>query len=653
MNNESSIEWRDGFLYSTEYQDFYHSKQGNLDEKDHVFIQGNHLQIAWKGKNKFTIFELGFGIGTNFLLVANLWKQTADKSSFLEFISVEKTPVPFSDIQTYFSNQPQFSEILNCLRDTYSFPTPGTYRIVFSQWNIILTLLVNDIHSIDLSMNTTVDVWFLDGFAPAKNPEMWSDTVFQWMRLYSVVGTTCTTYSASSSIQRALKDIGFKVEKHKGFGKKREMIYASLLESSVSIVTKPWYILPSGKGYTGTAIIIGAGLAGTAIARSLSKRNWKIKLVDSENNIAMQTSGNKAGIVCPKLTAEETLFSKLSVSGFFYFLQEVKQLESDGFKTGWHPKGVLELFLTTELSKVNRGITVHSLLDTTVKVLSSTEVNTMVSRTDGKYSGLLFLHAGYCVPYQLCKANIQSIHVSQIDCLFNQTVSEVRCSENIKSVYDREGKMIAEGDVIVLANSTKVNQFYQTSYLPLRNIRGQIVYVPENYIHSFSTVTVSNNGYIIPMDDGSYLIGSSFDLHNTSIDLDPSINVSLVNKLREVLSFLPAMDAESFSGRVGFRTTFPDHAPIVGPVPDTNAFHSDYSNLWKGKYGKSDAKGKYIDGLYTISGLGSKGMVYMYLCSEVLASIICGESLPLGNQYIEKMNPSRFLIKELMRKSSS
>ena len=227
----AKLDWNDQQPFSAEYQDIYFSTDNGLQETEYVFLQGNDLPTRWlqTGIKNFTIAETGFGTGLNFLCAAKLWLETAPKQAALHFISVEKHPLTLQDITAALQLWPDLSE--------FSMPLLTQYTMLIDKKTIALyddrvrlTLLIGDATE-QLSLITDkTDAWFLDGFSPAKNPDMWQTALFEQMARHSHAATTFATFTSAGMVRRGLTAAGFKVNKRAGFGKKREMLYGQFTE---------------------------------------------------------------------------------------------------------------------------------------------------------------------------------------------------------------------------------------------------------------------------------------------------------------------------------------------------------------------------------------------------------------------------------------
>ncbi len=227
----ANIEWRDGQPYASEFQDVYFSTDNGLLETNYVFLQGNDLAKRWLDADMqiFNIAETGFGTGLNFLCAVNLWLNTSAKQATLNFISAEKYPLSLQDIITALSFWPQLKVISDPLLSQYELLINGKEPISLYDNRVRLRLLIGDATEQFSKVDEKTDAWFLDGFAPAKNPAMWQTELFQQMARLSKTSTTFATFTSAGDVRRGLIQAGFSVTKRIGFGKKREMLTGSFI----------------------------------------------------------------------------------------------------------------------------------------------------------------------------------------------------------------------------------------------------------------------------------------------------------------------------------------------------------------------------------------------------------------------------------------
>jgi tRNA U34 5-methylaminomethyl-2-thiouridine-forming methyltransferase MnmC len=236
-SNIANIEWRDGQPYASEFQDVYFSTDNGLLETDYVFLQGNDLAARWLNSDleAFNIAETGFGTGLNFLCAVNMWLSTAPDKAILHFVSVEKYPLSLQDMAAALSFWPQLKSLSEPLLAQYESLMNGTETISLYGNRVKLSLLIGDATERFSQIDDKFDAWFLDGFAPAKNPDMWKTALFQQMARLSKASTTFATFTSAGGVRRGLLHAGFAVSKRSGFSKKREMLIGHFTGSHYAI----------------------------------------------------------------------------------------------------------------------------------------------------------------------------------------------------------------------------------------------------------------------------------------------------------------------------------------------------------------------------------------------------------------------------------
>jgi tRNA 5-methylaminomethyl-2-thiouridine biosynthesis bifunctional protein len=230
----STIEWYEGQPYSTIFQDVYYSSDNGLLETEYVFLQGNKLTPRWQQLTTptFTIIETGFGTGLNFLCAAQLWLSHAPKNATLHFISTEKYPLSLQEITSALQFWPTLNDFSEQLLTQYTALINSGESIQLFDNRVQLTLLIGDATDSLTKIKNPVNAWFLDGFSPAKNPEMWQPALFTQMARLSRHNTTFATFTSAGMVKRGLKIAGFHVSKQAGFGKKREMLTGDFIGES-------------------------------------------------------------------------------------------------------------------------------------------------------------------------------------------------------------------------------------------------------------------------------------------------------------------------------------------------------------------------------------------------------------------------------------
>lgn len=241
LTKTADIHWRDNTPHSAFFDDFYFSSANGIEETEYVFLERNYLAKRWAAlpdiERKdttgaaFTIGETGFGTGLNFLCAWRLWDQYQFRHNQLHFISVEKFPVSRNDLIKTYKHWPTLTLYCEELLANYPLITPGIKTISLAGGNVRLSLIFDDALTAYQQLESPVDAWFLDGFTPSRNPDMWSAELFSEVARLSHSGTTFATFSAAGIVRKGLQAAGFNVLKYPGLGLKREMCFGEFKRS--------------------------------------------------------------------------------------------------------------------------------------------------------------------------------------------------------------------------------------------------------------------------------------------------------------------------------------------------------------------------------------------------------------------------------------
>ncbi len=217
-----------GTPVSETYCDIYHSAAGGHAQARHVFLAGNDLPARWQGRARFSIMETGFGLGLNFLATWLAWLNDPRRCDSLHFTSLEKHPFRAEDLAIAHQAWPELKELAEALRLLWPPLEPGVHRLELADGRVVLDLVFGDaletLPRLELAAIYPVDTFYLDGFSPARNPELWSSRLFGLLARFAVEGATLATWTVAGSVCRALRGTQFNLSKRPGFGSKRQML---------------------------------------------------------------------------------------------------------------------------------------------------------------------------------------------------------------------------------------------------------------------------------------------------------------------------------------------------------------------------------------------------------------------------------------------
>ena len=661
--SNASVEWQRDVPYSVHFKDGYFSRQGGVEESKHVFLRGNRLQERWPASGRFTIIETGFGTGLNLLTTWDAWRK-AGRPCALHYLSIEAYPLCREDLSTALLAWLELAELASDLLAQYPPGLPGTHRLLLENGQICLDLMLAPLTEALDTLATLPDLqagaWYLDGFAPSRNPEMWTAALYHTMAQVSAKDATFATYTAAGTVRRGLVDAGFEVTKEAGFGNKRDMLTGRLLQHAAAtpLTKTPWQ-LPAhrfvraaqgnltSEGQPGRIAIIGAGLAGASIAEALARRGFTVTVYEA-GNVAAAGSGNSQGALYTRLSHQASSLSLFALHSYCFALRRYGVLLNDGRLSDGELCGLLQIKAATVAEDPLRQ-TIASLPEL-VRELSAAEAAAITGLPECP-GGIFFPGSGWMNPAAVCNALLAhpGIH------LHTRTGAlSLRKTTAGWALLDSSGDTVDQVTTVVVACGIASADFIDADWLALQAIRGQTTEIPSNGALAGLATVICHDGYLPPTRRGRHCIGATFDLQDSGTDLRPEDHQ---RNLRQLADALPALSAAlpdpqshpALGGHASHRCASRDYLPMVGPVPATEAFCDDFAVLRRNARTRISRCGSYLPGLYLNTGHGARGLTSTPLAAELLAAQICGEAWPMPADLAQALAPARFLIRDLVR----
>ena len=644
---------------SSDYGDVYFSVDDGLRESEYVFLDHNRLAERFAAlenhpSSLFTIIETGFGTGLNFSLTLALWQRCAPAQARLRYISIEKHPLTLDDLRRAYQHWPGLNKVAEQWLTVYPPLFPGRHICPVGN-NVELWLALQDVsealdelhgslHPQHRQAQTVADAWFLDGFAPSKNPAMWQPALFQAMAELSGTGTSFATFTAAGIVKRGLAEVGFVVNKVAGFGRKRNMLcghFEPIQTLPLPVTPKghnaTWY-LPPQKAGANTVAILGAGVAAATLANALAVRGLKVSVFEKASEIAQNGSGNKQGVIYAKLSHRDELSARFVTSALHfahhYYLPWFKEGTLLPGRDG-DMCGVAHLLdsdnqaLRETFAASPTFVSFHNIDDASQRVGAPLSKPAMLVHAGGWLYPRAFCQAAFAHP------NIQ-LHLNY----------EAQQPVKTAAGWEIAGQTF---DAVVVATGSQLEGM--VDYLPIKPIRGQVSHIQSTGALTRLTMALCDKGYIAPAMDGQHCIGASFNLGLNDLALRQQDHRDNLDNLAQAIAGLaPELPSDAdLDGRAAFRGTSPDYLPLVGGVVDPVRFCEDFAELGKDATREVSQNDSYHEGLYCLLGLGSKGLTYAPLCAEHLASLICGEASPLPLSQQLALNPNRFLLRAIIK----
>ena len=646
---------------SDKFDDVYFSNQDGLAETHYVFLEGNQLWERWVNYQEahFVIAETGFGTGLNFFAVTTLFREFRQKHpdsplKRLYFISFEKYPLLLDALQQAHLAYPQFSHLAQHLQQHWLNPIQGCYRFHFDETTLDLWFgdVAENLPQLGDYMNDKIDAWFLDGFAPSKNPDMWNEQLYQQMFRFTKPQGTFATFTAASAVRKGLENAGFDITKRKGFGKKRECLSGQKTYEKLAALSAPWFHSQPANLNEQDIAIIGGGIASLCTAISLVKRGAKITIYCEDEQTALNASGNKQGAFYPQLSDDNDRNIRFYIHAFAYghqFLQWAiqQQIEFEHEFCGV----ALCAYNEKAESKLNK-IAKLNLPSDLYQSLRQTELSEKVG-LPLPFGGGFISQGGWLAPRQLVQHAFAFLEKQGIQIKTSQKVTALSQTEHGWQIKTAENETFNH-EVVVLANGHKLTEFEQTQKLPLYPVRGQVSQIPtsENLL-KLKTV-LCYDGYLTPVDQAkaSHCIGASHVRDNATREFSLTEQQENQQKIQQNIpeEWTKEVDTSGNLARIGVRCSVRDLTPMMGAVPHFSAQQTQYQNLFNLRRRKQPIEqAENYPNLYLIGALGSRGLTSAPFLGETLASLIYGEPLPMSEDLIHNLMPNRSWVRRWLK----
>lgn len=604
---------------SKQFGDVYFSKDNGLLETRHVFLNGNDLSERLSQLKDFEYFcvgETGFGTGLNILTLWQLWQQIRPNNhSHLHAISVEKFPLSKADLIRALNVWPELKPLADKLIQQYPLPIAGCHRLSFPEERFSIDLWLGDAQGIFPSIPKTqsVNAWFLDGFAPSCNPDMWQENVLNHIVRLSDYGTTFASFSVAGVLKRGLKQHGIQISRPRGFGHKREMLKAIWLAptktentDSNAIVSGQISLEEIPNKTQRKIAIIGAGIAGLTTGWAFAQRGHQVTIYE-QNEPLSGASGNPLALLNPKLCpieqAHEHLMT-LSWQQALKFYSSFKafrsiQVHQLALKNADELLGLAEQYPEDVLS-------IHATDEITLQ---------------SEFPSLNLHHAGAVSPHQLRDEILKHPNIQLV-------IAQISAVKEMNSHTElwQDQQLIATADDVIVCCAKQSAELFE-DYPVLKPIRGQVSWV-ENVEQPLALdEAYSYGGYCMQLNPSQLILGASFYPNRDDAEVlaeDHVHNYELIHSVfPDYAEKLPSV--EKWQGRASVRAQSLDYFPLVGKM-------------------------KNHEQTYTFAGLGSKGFLFAPLCSEVLAALVLGELCPIPQTLLNKLSPERFQKKVKAKK---
>jgi tRNA 5-methylaminomethyl-2-thiouridine biosynthesis bifunctional protein len=685
----ATVQWHPEGPKSSHFEDRYFHPEDGAGESRYVFLSHNQLpeRFANLDDQTFIIVETGFGTGLNCLETIALFKQTAPANARLQIISCDKHPLSRTDLtqasQQATTQWPHLQAGYAELIEQYPPLIRGTHCIRWSDPRIQLLLWWDDIQVMLENLDRPIDAWFLDGFAPSRNPAMWAETVFEQMKRLAKPGkTTFATFTAASAVRRTLESTGFEVVRTKGYGHKRHMLHGvartdfitcqntcgsqkkARSTSPASFVQPPWFSTETLREHKSakSVAVIGAGIAGLTTAYLLSEQGLKVSLFDSAPAPVQGGSGNPQAVLYTRLSAVNQAANRFHNNAFQCAINHLERLGRNPAFTGFTRSGCLEKLDEASLKQWQNILTTCFHDTDWVSIQKDTPPLAPQSPC------LSFPRAGWFAPAELAQA---LLGLSKVQTYFGHEI--IACepdaenggwmvkrqtSETCKNEKDNSADQHHSVDAIILCAPQSIKNLLPGFYSQLRPLPGQVNRLRANTATESLQTVLTGPCTFLPAHDGFHTIGSTYRPGSTDDHIRVTDSKQNIQQLRTLSSALREQFAEqppeASPARAATRWNTRDYLPLVGPVPDLNFYENAYGRnreqiqLQKRTWSRLPPA-QYHTNLWINTGHGSRGFTQSWLTAEIIFADLTGAQSPIDQAIRAALHPARYFMRDLMR----
>tara|TARA_R110002050_G_scaffold153645_5_gene281258 strand:- start:300 stop:2363 length:2064 start_codon:yes stop_codon:yes gene_type:complete len=671
---------QDGTPYSSQFNDIYFDSESGYQQSEQVFLYGNNIiERIKQTKNTFAIGETGFGTGLNFLLTLQVYhKILQDRSNQdspaqcpkLAFITLEKFPLTKSQLQQSLQALPQLAYYTNLLLEQYpalsgNDQTPKEFSLSFFNNQVTLKLIINDaadgLADITSRKHGVIDAWYLDGFSPAKNPEMWNEALFEQIGRLSKPQTSIATFTVAGFVKRHMQKIGFRTQKKRYVGNKHEMLIGVFQQdpkSNKGYQLRPTLIKPQHVS------IIGGGIASACAALALTKQGIKVTLYCKDNSLAQGASSNAIGALYPLLHQQSDDISLFYQQAFWRAKEVYNSVIEQGFHFPHQWCGLLDVAYKDSL--VKRQQKFEELKTWPEDLIHGIDACTAskLANVDLTYGGLFMPKAGWISPQDAVKQIINAAkttgrlrveHNTLVTKITKKTASPANNS-HLKNWLLSTNKGEFEASVIVFCGGADIINFDWINQLPFSSVQGQVTSMKTNKnIQQLSTV-ICHKGYLTPHHKNMHCIGATFNKDNTrttTLPEEDEFNIAMLSTcMPEFANSIKWTTQDVTGSKSRLRCMTPDHLPMVGPMPDIKQHIDTYPHLAKDKNWKYNQAAPAVDNLYIMMGFGARGLCSAPLAADILTADLCGTPYPVDNNMLFNLSPNRFVIRDIIKRKT-
>lgn len=642
----------DGTPRSREHDDIYHPRGGALAQARHVFLDG--VASRWRGRERFVVLETGFGLGSNFLATWAAFRDDPGRCDRLHFISIESTPPTRADLAAT-ARELALRPLADPLEAHWPPRTWNLHRLDFEEGAVELLLAFGDVAAWLPQLDASVDAFFLDGFAPARNPAMWDARLFKAMARLAASGASVATWTAARAVRDGLRAAGFDVALAPGSHGKRDItraVFAPRFQPRqaprrASVLAAPL----RRSNEVDRIVIVGAGLAGCALARALAESGRSSLLIERGEDVATEASGNPAGLFHGVVHAADGRHARFHRAAAFASSADVAHARARHGVAG-STGGLLRVEPGTALN----GSALQSIIDRLG--LPPDYVRALSAKAASEIAGVAisapawhYAQGGWVDPRALARSWLADA-AWRVELRPGCAVESLQRIDDRWTLLDVDGRILTSASTVVLCTASGALGASGIATWPVRRQRGQVSSFTgtDAPLGTLPCLPIAGSGYVLPEVGGRVWFGATSQWSDDDGSVRDRDHIENIERWRQLVGATSSPPLDRLSGRTSWRWISGDRLPVIGAVPAASVGRIDV--------GGRNTPASRLDqprfiarapGLFAFAALGSRGIASASLGARLLAATITGAPQVVEADLIDAVDPARFISRQFRR----
>ena len=602
----------------------------------HQLLGGNQLPGRWAGRSSFVVLETGFGLGHNFLATWAAWQQDARRCDRLVYLGITRHPPAPAELHHAHAGTP-LAVLASRLAQCSPWPTPDLHCLGFDGGRVRLLLACGDVAQVLPELVAQVDAFYLVAYESSPTPGTWGPRALRSLHRLAAPGATLAACALPTELCQGLQAAGFDVQPTPNEPPQPEMTTARFAPRVLAQPPPGRQPLRLASPQRPKVAVIGAGLAGAAVARALAGQGVAVQVFDRQPAAAGETSGNAGGLFHGIVHGRDGPHARWLRAAALHTERVLRPLIEAG-----RVPGSMAGLLRGEQALSAGGMA--ALLQR--QGLPAGYAQARAGALPGGGSAWFYPGGGWVAPAALCAAWLADAGIQPH---YRTAVLGLQTAAGRWRLLGAENHCLAEVDAVVLCNAADAARLAGGAGWPLQTLRGQTTLLPAATpglpVLPWLSIPIADGGYALRLADGALLCGGSSQADDDDPaprDADHLIHLAT---LRRLTGWAGAVDLAALRGRVGWRLQTDDRLPLLGAVPD-----------WAALDEATPAGRRRLDqprfvprqpGLYVFTALGSRGITQAALGGEILAAGLTGAPMPAPASLLDALDPARFIARKV------